>query len=190
MQCMMCENLSWEHICKNCQILFLTPSLYERTINNTTVYSFYKYSEIKNLLYKKHSDLGFYIYNILAKNSFKKFADNFSYPHKVNSIGVDEDSKDGYSHTAILNKSLKNNLITPLHGKLLATNKVKYSGKSKEYRLLHPRQFKLEAFEGDEVIIVDDIITTGYTLTQAIDTLKYKDKNILFCITLADVSLQ
>ncbi|MDY0116063.1 MAG: phosphoribosyltransferase family protein [Sulfurimonadaceae bacterium] len=186
----MCETPSWTHICLACQKLFLTPSLYERKLKNTTVYSFYKYSEIKNLLYTKHTDLGFYIYTILAQNSFKKFSESFSYPHKIASLGVDEDIKSGYSHTAILSKSLRNNYITPLYGKLHAINKVKYSGKSKAYRLMHPRNFRVEKFSNDEVIVVDDIITTGLTLSQAVDALTYQGKEVLFCLTLADARLE
>jgi competence protein ComFC len=42
-------------------------------------------------------------------------------------------------------------------------------------------------FKEKDVVIVDDIVTTGWTLTQAIQALK--EKNILFCLTLADASL-
>jgi len=38
------------------------------------------------------------------------------------------------------------------------------------------------------VILVDDIITTGATFTQAIQTMQRNNKNTLFCLALADVS--
>ncbi len=191
MRCLMCESLSLEHICPSCQNIFLAPSLYRRKIlHNIEVISFYKYSEIKDLLHTKHTDLGYYIYTILAKNSLAKFAAEFDYSHKVVSIAVDDHAKNGYSHTAILNKALKSKCIKPLYGKLRATNRVTYSGKSREFRILNPRAFELKDFNGSDVILVDDIITTGLTFTQAIETLQKNNQNVLFCIALADASIK
>jgi competence protein ComFC len=125
----------------------------------------------------------------LAKNSLKKFALEFNYEHVITSIAVDDHVKSGYSHTAILNKALKSKSINPLFSKLRAKNRVSYSGKSREFRLMNPREFKLKDFKGDDVILVDDIITTGSTLTQAIQTTCNANKSVLFCLTLADASL-
>jgi len=189
MRCMLCENLSFSHICKTCQETFLTPSIYKRKIlNNIEVISFYKYKDIKNLLHTKHTDLGFYIYSILAQNSLKKFASEFNYESEINSIAIDDHVDNGYSHTAVLNKNLQSKNIKPIFNKLRAKNKVSYSGKSKEFRLLNPREFKISIFKGTDVILVDDIITTGSTLTQAISTLRLNKKNVLFCLTLADAN--
>ncbi|OIP53775.1 MAG: phosphoribosyltransferase [Helicobacteraceae bacterium CG2_30_36_10] len=191
MRCLLCESLSFTHICQACQDIFLTPSIYKRKIfTNIEVISFYKYKDIKNLLHTKHTDLGYYIYSILAKNSFTKFADVFEFPHAITSIAIDDKTKSGYAHTAILNYALKSKNIKPLHSKLRAQNSVSYSGKSKEFRLFNPREFQLKEFQGQEVILVDDIITTGSTLTQAIQTMQRERKKVLFCLTLADVSLK
>ena len=191
MKCLMCESLSLTHICNSCQELFLSPSIYKRKIsNNIEVISFYKYSEIKKLLHTKHTDLGYYIYSILAKNSFRKFTNDFTFENKVNSIAIDDNTSSGYSHTSILNKELKSDFIEPLHNKLRASNRTSYSGKSKEFRLLNPRDFQLNNFEASELILVDDIITTGSTLTQAIHTMNKNKKEVLFCLTLADASLK
>jgi competence protein ComFC len=199
---MLCEGFSLTHLCSTCQDTYLTPSIYKRKIfNNIEVLSFYKYSEIKELLHTKHTDLGFYIYSILAKKSFKKFANEFEFPHvpeqsdkcpwgTIHSIAIDDNAKSGYSHTAILNKELKSEFITPLFGKLRAKSSTSYSGKSKEFRLLHPRNFELKEFQERSVILVDDIITTGFTLTQAIQTMHKANKEVLFCITLADAGLK
>lgn len=187
---MLCESLSLTHICSTCQETFLTPSIYKRKLlNNIEVISFYKYNDIKDLLHTKHTDLGYYIYNILAKNSFSKFADEFEFNDKVSSIAIDDNIKSGYSHTAILNKALKSKQIIPHFNKLRAQNSISYSGKSREFRLLNPRDFELKNFNDTKVILVDDIITTGLTLTQAINTMQKADKNVLFCLTLADASL-
>ncbi|MCW8954932.1 MAG: phosphoribosyltransferase family protein [Sulfurimonas sp.] len=190
MKCLMCESFSLTHICSTCQTTFLTPSIYKRKIlNNIEVISFYKYRDIKTLLHTKHTDLGYYIYSILAKNSLKFFADEFSYPDIITSIAVDDYAHNGYSHTAVLNKALKNKCIIPKFNKLRAKNRVSYSGKSREFRLLNPREFQLKDIDTKEVILVDDIITTGLTLNSAIKTIQNSNKNTLFCITLADASL-
>ncbi len=187
----MCENLSLTHICSSCQDTFLTPSIYKRKIyNNIEVISFYKYSEIKKLLHTKHSDLGYYIYSILAQNSFKNFTESFEFPNSVTSIAIDDHIQNGYSHTAILNKSLQSKHIKPQHNILRANNQVSYSGKSKEFRLLNPRDFQLKDITHSEVILVDDIITTGTTLTQAVQTLNRGNVEVLFCLTLADASFK
>ena len=189
MKCLLCESLSLSHICDTCQEIFLTPSLYKRKISqNIEVISFYKYKNIKDLLHTKHTDIGYYIYTILAKNSFYKFAQNFNFTNKVHSIGVDDTINTGYSHTAILNKTLKSKNIQPLYNTLRAQNPISYSGKSKEFRLLNPRNFYMNDFKGNELILVDDIITTGSTLSQAIELIHANKKEVLFCLTLADAS--
>jgi len=186
MKCLLCGDYTFFHICKNCQELFLAPSIYKRKVLDVDVISFYKYDEIKDFLHTKHTDLGYYIFNILAKNSFFRFAKEFEYNEIIASIAVDDRIKENYSHTAILNSHLKSKYITPKFKKLIATNDISYSGKSKEYRLTHPRNFTCKSFKEGSLILVDDIITTGATLTQAITTLKKYDKEVLFCLTLAD----
>ena len=189
MKCLLCESFSLSHICTPCQETFLTPSIYKRKIlNGVEVISFYKYKDIKNLLHTKHTDIGYYIYKILAKNSFTKFAQEFAFTNPLHSIGIDDTAHSGYSHTAILNHALKSKNIKPLFNKLRARNSISYSGKSREFRLLNPRDFKMNSFEGEEIILVDDIITTGSTLSQAISSLESNKKEVLFCLTLADAS--
>ncbi|MDD2358639.1 MAG: ComF family protein [Thiovulaceae bacterium] len=189
MRCILCENFSLTHICLTCKQTFLTPSIYKRTIlNNIEVISFYKYDDIKDLLHTKHTDLGYYVYSILAELAFKKFAQNFVFDEKVAIIGVDDRAKNGYSHTAILTKALKSKTLTPRYAKLRSNNDITYSGKSREYRLNNPRNFTCHEFSEMNIILVDDIITTGFTLTEACNTLTFKDKEILFCLTLADAS--
>jgi competence protein ComFC len=186
---MLCENFSLTHICLSCKQNFLTPSIYKRTIlNNIQVISFYKYEDIKDLLHTKHTDLGFYIYTILAELAFKKFAQEFAFSEKVAIIGIDDRVKNGYSHTALLTKALKSKTLTPRYAKLRSNNEISYSGKSREYRLNHPRNFTCKEFSEMNVILVDDIITTGFTLTEACNTLTCKGKEVLFCLTLADAS--
>ena len=189
MKCLLCERFSFIHICKTCQETFLTPSLYKRKIStNIEVISFYKYKDIKKLLHTKHTDIGYYIYNILARNSFTTFAKNFDFTDSTYSIGIDDTINSGHSHTAILNKALKSKTIKPLFNILRAGNPISYSGKSKQFRLVNPRNFIMNDFKGKNVILVDDIITTGTTLNQAIECMKSNKKEVLFCLTLADAS--
>ena len=184
----MCEKFSFLHICKECQNTFLTPELYKTKLSNgVDVISFYRYKDIKELLHTKHTDLGYYIFHILAKNSILKFANEFSIDFNAVSIAVDDNPNFNYSHSAILNSYLKTKNIKPLYSKLRAKNRVSYSKKSKEFRENNPRNFELKNFKEQNVILVDDIITTGSTLTQATNLLKQYNKDVLFCLTLAKV---
>ena len=188
MRCMMCERWSlFSHICNTCQDNFLTPTLYKRKIlGSIPVYSFFSYSDIEPLLLTKHTDLGHYIYTIMAKRSMQQFAKEWSYEKKVASISIDDHVKSGYAHTAILNRALKSSLITPLYGKLRATKHHKYAGQSVQERLANPREFRYVPFGEEEVILVDDIVTTGTTLTEAAETLHAQGKKVILCLTLTD----
>ncbi len=187
MRCMLCETWSFSHICKPCQKEHLTPSLYTRKIlGKIPVYSFYKYGDIEPLLLTKHTDLGYYIYTILAKNAMKKFSENFKFETRVAALGIDDHARHGYSHTALLARQLRSKIIKPYYGKLRAQNHESYSGKNYQYRLLHPRRFSVKSFAENEVILVDDIMTTGLTLTQAAEALHAEGKEVIFCLTLAD----
>lgn len=191
MKCLLCEEYSLSHICPSCQEIFLTPSLYKRRLSNgIEVISFYRYNEIKNLLFTKHTDLGFYIYNLLAKLSFEKFANEFKVDFLVVSLAIDDHAKSGYSHTAILNKHLKSKYIQPLYNKLRAKNTISYSGQKKAFRLINPRNFELKKVQKEDIILVDDIVTTGTTLLEATNLLTRQKKNVLFCLTLSDVSIK
>jgi len=96
----------------------------------------------------------------MAKESFKKFADTFSLQKPIYSLGIDDNVKNGYAHTAILNKALKSEA--------------------------NPRKFQYFFKEEIETILVDDIITTGVTLKEADILLKKHKVNVLFALTLAD----
>jgi len=186
MKCLLCKKLSFLHICTACQELFLSPKIIrKRVTKNIEVLSFYDYKEIKELLYTKHSDIGAHIYTILAKNSFKKFAENFSFSHPVAAIAIDDRPKWGYAHTAILARALHSQFIRYQPARLHATNDIAYSGRSKAFRKNNPRNFRYKAFPYCDLILVDDIITTGTTLHEAITTLETFGKETLLCLTLA-----
>ena len=184
---MVCGGWSFSHICKPCRREHLNPSLYTRKILGTIpVYSFYRYEEIEPLLLTKHSDLGYYIYKAIARESLSVFAREFEYETKVAAVGIDDHVRRGYAHTALLAKSLKSRHIVPRYGRLRAKSRDTYSGKNYQYRLLHPRRFAYKPIPEETVILVDDILTTGLTLTQAAETLHREGKTVLCCLTLAD----
>lgn len=184
---MMCESWSFSHICRTCQERFLSPQLHKRKIlGNIPVYSFYPYDEIESFLLTKHTDIGYYIYTILAARSFAEFAKEWRYEGTVASVGIDDHARHGYSHTAILNRALRSPAIAPYYGKLRASKHFKYAGKSVEERMKNPREFIYNSFKEDEVILVDDIITTGFTLSEASETLHAQGKKVILCLTLSD----
>jgi len=69
----------------------------------------------------------------------------------------------------------------------MAQNRVHYAGKDLQFRLNHPRHFTYTGKSYIDVILVDDIITTGITLQEAQKVLIQHNVNVLFALTLADV---
>lgn len=187
MKCTACGRWSVSHICASCQQSLLTPSLSKRKLfGSIPVYSFYPYSEVEPLIVTKHTDLGYYIYSIMAKQSFRKFAEEWDYEYPAASIGIDDRPRGSFSHTALLNHALKSTSIKPYYGHLRSKNDYKYAGKTLEERIQNPRNFAYVPFNESEVILVDDIITTGTTLSEAVELLSFHGKKVILCLTLAD----
>jgi len=187
LRCLICESWSLSHICRKCRAAQLTPSFHTRKISGKLpVHSFYKYDDIEPLLLTKHTDLGYHIYRILASVSFGTYAETFEPDGPVAVIGIDDHVRHGYSHTALLARAVKGTHLTPRFGVLRDGSGHRYSGKDFQYRLTHPRDFVLKPFPEERVILVDDILTTGLTLTQAAETIEQAGKKVLFCLTLAD----
>ena len=190
MRCITCKRFSFKLICHHCQTHFLKPTLSMRTLpSGFRVYSFYKYSEIEELLKTKHTYIGSSIYKILASYSFKYFANNFSFPSLVYALPIDDKIKSGYSHTAILANQIKSKSIKVKYSKLRATNDLSYSGKSLDYRLKNPRNFKYKFKKDVDIILIDDIVTSGTTINEAKNTILKNGSQPLFAITLADAKI-
>lgn len=160
-----------------------------RTVGTLDVISFYTYSSIEALLHTKHKPEGYRIYKALANITMKPFIEEFveSDDRDIYIIGIDEYVKSGYSHVSVLTKSMKTLHSHPLHGKLIAQNRVNYSGKSLQYRIENPRNFRYTGKQNIDAILVDDIITTGITLQEAQSILEKNGVNVLFALTLANV---
>lgn len=186
MKCLVCGNLSFSIICKKCQKNILMPDFYKRELEKDFFnYSFYSFNDIENLLLSKYYFHGDKVFNILAKLSFKEFAQNFEFDRQIYSVGIDEHTRHDFSQTAILSKHLKSKYIKPVFGRCKATNIVKYAGKDLSFRQKNPRKFKTSLFN-KSIILVDDLITTGTTILEAKKTLEKRGNNVLFSLTLAD----
>lgn len=186
MRCLNCASFTVFTFCKACKCVLENKSGSKRVVDDLNVYSFYSYDEIKHLVHSKHHLHGLFVYNALANLSFKKFAKETKFKEQILALPIDDDIASGYSHTAILAHSLKNSEIKPKYTILKANSKVKYSGKSLEFRQKHKRGFEISQPINHPVILVDDIITTGTTLKEANEACKKAKVRVLFALTLAD----
>jgi competence protein ComFC len=152
------------------------------------VISLFKYKNIEPFLLTKHTPVGYRLYRYFSKQFVKPFLDNFAthIDTPVTLMAIDEQVQSGYSHTALLSHYAKSPKIALAHATLLAQNSVSYAGKSLEYRLNNPRDFRYTGKAGIEVILIDDIITTGVTLQEAQQELQRHGVEVLFALTLAD----
>ena len=189
MRCYSCSKLSIPILCEVCVNRLFRTNIGTRTIGTLDVISFYKYSALETLLLTKHKPEGYRIYKALAKMTMKPFMEEFieSDDRVVYIVGVDEVVKSGYAHVALLTRAMKTKTSIPLHSVLMAQNRVNYSGKDLQFRLANPRNFKYTGKKNIDVILVDDIITTGITLQEAQKVLMQNGVNVLFALTLADV---
>lgn len=188
MRCLSCHKLSWKTFCKQCQDKLLQPSISKRKIGTLEVYSFFKYQNIEDLLHTKHTPQGYIVYKALAKQTFRPFIINFIKEDNrvIYIVGIDESVRSGYSHVSLLTQQLEYKSSKVLYSKLMATNPVNYSGKNLQFRLENPRAFLYTGRKDIEVILVDDIITTGTTLQEASRVLQQNRVKVLFALTLAD----
>ncbi len=188
MRCLSCQKLSLKTFCKECQSSLLKPNITKRVVGTLDVYSFYKYSTIETMLLTKHTSLGFRVFSAISQITFKPFINEFisNDKRKIHIIGIDEKVKNGYSHVAILTNSMKTKYSKVLQASLLSSNNIKYSGKTLQFRLENPRNFTYNGKVNVDVILIDDIITTGTTLQEAKNVLEKSGVNVLFALTLAD----
>ncbi len=158
-----------------------------RQVEGFSVFYYYGYSEIRELILSKHHEYGAAVLARIASLSLAKFplhlrreisANPQNYEafktdgaFKFNAVPLDDDVRSGYSHTAILARALKSELVEPKFHCLRAQNRVKYTGQSLEFRLKHKRNFKILTPPKFPVILVDDIITSGLSMLQARESL-------------------
>jgi len=188
MRCLSCHVLSRSVVCQKCKETLLVPTITKRKVGTLEVISLFKYKNIEPFLLTKHTPVGYRLYRYFSKQFVKPFLDNFAthIDTPVTLMAIDEQVQSGYSHTALLSHYAKSPKIALAHATLLAQNSVSYAGKSLEYRLNNPRDFRYTGKAGIEVILIDDIITTGVTLQEAQQELQRHGVEVLFALTLAD----
>ena len=174
---MICGKFSFSLLCKDCKNL-LKPEF----IKKGDVISFYRYEEIEFLIKYKYQKFGSFIFKEL---SFPFYLFSKNYPDRLNIIPIDDNVDKGYSHTAILAKAMKKD--KKLYSTLHSQNNVKYAGKSLAFRLNNPRNFKYIGPKNIDVVLIDDVVTTGTTLKEVKDVLKQYKVNVLFSLVLADL---
>ena len=190
MKCITCDNLSFQVICKSCQEKLLTPSFHKREIEEDFYnFSFYPLSEIEDLISSKYYFHGDRVFNLLAKLSFAKFAENFNIEDNITAIPIDDHTRHEFSHTAILARHLNCQNIKPKYNCLKATNIIKYAGKDLEFRQKNKRRFQLSNLSNETTILCDDLITSGATILEAKKVLEKQNNKVLFSLTLADAKL-
>ncbi|PAF42475.1 ComF family protein [Helicobacter sp. 11S02596-1] len=198
MKCVVCGRFWLKPICKQCLFeIKITPSV--RVIEGISVYSFYAYSEVAMLMKSKYYIFGSRILHILALKASDYFFDSQQNPSfwktaNFYGVGVDDVIKSAYSHTAVILRAFCRYGFKPAYGKLKATNAVQYAGKTLGYRQQNPKKFVFDMpspKDGsknllEDIFIVDDIITTGTTMSEAIKTIESTGRNVRFCIALCD----
>ncbi len=191
MRCFKCKKLSLEPICKDCEKLYLIPTPINKKVGALDVISIFNYYSVSEFIKSKYHLSGYKIYKFLAKKyinpTLKEYLNN--QPNKIYLIGVDESFKREYSLISLLMhygaKDIKPLKI--IHSALEAKNKVSYAGKSLEFRLKNPRDFKYNGPKNIKAILIDDLITTGTTLQEAYILLQKYNISVEFALTLANV---
>ena len=191
MRCYSCDRFTMHMVCKQCQRDFLTPDISRREVGSLEVISFFDYYQVENYVQSKYIPAGYRIYKLFGKKYFqpfiKSYAENLS--SKLYLIAVDESVERGYSNTAMLSHfGAKNSEVKALHNVLKAGNRVQYAGQPLSYRLENPKNFIYKGPRNIDVILIDDVVTTGTTLQQAFLELQRHDVRVHFALTVASAN--
>lgn len=188
MRCLLCGKFSFKDLCKDCLGLIVVKRTC-RKLQDFKVYGFFDYDSISFLLHAKYSVLGSKVYRELSKLALKHLqAQKKTYD--CFGVGVDDRiSKQGYAHNAIFLSHLKQVGLKPMYRTIYASNDVRYAGKSLKFREQNPRKFILQReVIGKEIVLVDDIITSGLTLLEAKEFLEKHGAKVLCAFVLADAN--
>jgi competence protein ComFC len=161
--------------------LYLKPKIREKN----GIVSFYDYETVEGIIKYKYHKFGSRVFKLLSYTVLKPFAEYIK--ENLYILPVDDKIKKGYSHTAIMAASMKTSYLTPLYSVLHSKSDIKYAGKSLEFRLKNPRNFKYTGLRDINVILVDDIATTGLTLKQAEETLQKYGVNVVMRVVFSNL---
>lgn len=190
MKCVICAKYCFSPICKTClEGINIVPRV--RLIEGMSVYSFYRYDDVALLLMSKYNIFGSRILGRLAKKASDYF---FSRQSDLNvwkesnlcGVGIDDCARSYYSHTGVILKQFCRHNIRAVYGGLVAQNTVHYAGKTLEYRQKNPKNFIYLA-NSKNVMMVDDIITTGTSMKEAKRAIEKTHARVLFGLALCDV---
>ncbi|BCZ16942.1 Amidophosphoribosyltransferase [Helicobacter sp. NHP19-003] len=185
MRCFSCGVWSFKPLCKHCYTE-LSPRLQTHRLAKTPVLSFYVYEDIELLLKSKYTLIGSRLLPLLALRLKHLLEPLLATP--LHALPIDDHIKRGYSHTAAIARALcAHSPCKVLYNRLRATKDITYAGQSLEFRKQNPKGF---VFRGDPSLayfLVDDVLTTGTTLCQAIQTLRGAGAKVAFALVLAKV---
>lgn len=190
MRCLLCGKWCFSFLCSICRDrINISPKMRQLPFN-FRVYSFYEYSHMQYLLQAKYHLIGHRIYEVLSHRAVAYLQDSLKVPFNAYGVGVDDKiGLKGYAHNAIFLKYLKKIGIKPLFHTLIASNEVSYAGRDLKFRQDNPRDFVLyRNLRGKEIILVDDIITTGLTLQEAKRSIEEAGGRVLMAFVLSDAS--
>ncbi|CBG39541.1 purine/pyrimidine phosphoribosyltransferase [Helicobacter mustelae] len=187
MRCIVCARFSLCVLCKSCQEqhLILKPKI--RIIGDFKVYSFYDYQDVSFLLATKYYAIGTRVFALLAGHAARYFftqQKSTLLSQNVYGIAIDDHPKKSYSHSGVILRAFRH-CVRPIYGELYARNAVQYAGKNLEFRKNHPKDFFYKSGARD-VVIFDDIITTGTSMLEASSCVQKAGGQALFGIVLAD----
>ena len=185
MKCLMCEDFSFNIICKNCDSLIKLAPQKRFYADGFAVFSFYEYQTIEFLLKSKYYLIGSRIYKFLAKKAWAYFSGINSDFGGVYGIGIDDRVEHCYSHSGVIVKEFAKS-FTPLFGVLKAQNGIHYAGKSLKYRQNHKKGFIYSGKQGISAVLIDDIITSGASIDEARECLESNNVRVLFALVLSD----
>lgn len=188
MKCLTCGKFCLQVICKIClDSIPLRPSV--REVMGVRVYCFYGYDDVSFLLNSKYYTIGSRILARLSDKAACYFAHNNSNSqalHTLTLIGIDDFVRSYYSHTGVIMRAFaKHTAMKALYGQLKASKQVSYAGKPLSYRQANKRALSYTA-KAKDLAIVDDIITTGTSFSEAIEVCTQKGAKVHFALTLCN----
>ncbi len=184
MKCLICAKFCFGVLCDKClDSIPITPQ--KRVVDGVTIYSFFRYDDVNFLMNAKYHIIGSRIISHLAKIASDSFFGLDSRFDGISGVGIDDYVNSFYSHTGVILKHFARNGIKPLYGQLRARNNVSYAGKPLAYRQAHKRDLRFSA-KAKDIMIVDDIITTGTSFGEAIDVCTKAGAKVHFGIALCD----
>lgn len=183
MKCLICG--TWNLGSLICQACFPPIVMGTRIVEGMSVYSFYAFSDVELLMHYKYTLIGSKIFSLLARKARDHLPSEIVFPKGVVGVGIDDCVSKGYSHTGVCLHAFRSCGIIPIYGELRASHQVSYAGKDLKYRETHPKGFQTHLREKD-VVIFDDVITTGTSLKEAKRVLEKERNRVLCAFTLCD----